>query len=122
MSSSTGSMPTGTSTSPCTSAWNANVSFGQGENAKVSTRPTLARTDGAGEVLPGHREVPRARPLALLERLLLRRADRVRPREQLDPAGSLEVHGRRDRVADVPADGRDPVPRHQDAEPVAQRL
>ena len=42
MSSSTGSTANGASTSPCTSAWNANVSFGQGEKATVSVRIVIA--------------------------------------------------------------------------------
>ena len=43
MSSSTGRIRNGASTSPCTSAWKANVSLGQGEKPKVSSRTTTRR-------------------------------------------------------------------------------
>src|SRR4051794_16141875 len=47
MSSSTGRTRNGASTSPCTSAWNANVSFGHGEKPKVSSRIAWRRVTSA---------------------------------------------------------------------------
>src|SRR3954468_19058729 len=47
MSSSTGRTRNGAPISPCTSAWNANVSFGHGEKPKVSSRIAWRRVTSA---------------------------------------------------------------------------
>src|SRR5579884_1555098 len=56
MSSSTGRTRNGASTSPCTSAWNANVSLGQGEKPKVSSRIAPRRVTSV-RVTPAERYI-----------------------------------------------------------------
>src|SRR5262245_40136184 len=93
MSSSTGSTANGASTRPCTRAWKANVSFGQGENATVSVRMVAA----------GYGAPRRGRSLAV--RGLVDEPGDVAP-ARLDPRGRqlLAAADPRQRVALVGAE------------------